>query len=183
MRGYAESGYAQESGEAGYQTRASSLHLRLLWAWTISLQQIGQYLVRKSAGGDLLDAILMARRTLCQFDRTAATARHEHVNVNLQLPRGSSRIPPRSHVLANCLDYLPSVPSDNVLSLSANICIWSARPALNACRSFKFASSAFFSAMRATSAGDWPDGCEPPREAEGFRRWDGSGRPEYDMVE
>lgn len=34
--------------------------------------------------------------------------------------------------------------------------------------------------MRASRTGDWPDVLWPA-EAEGWRRWDGKGRPEYDM--
>jgi hypothetical protein len=73
---------------------------------------------------------------------------------------------------------IPSVPSDNVPNLSASACIWSDSPALRACSSLRFASSAFFSAMRAMRTGDWPVVWEPPRDAEGLRRLEGRERPE-----
>lgn len=129
----------------------------------------------KSEGRHLLDAMLIARSTLCQLDNTAATA----VRATRQHRLGWHIAPPsRTATPAHGLwgKDVPSVPSERVWSFSASICIWSARPALSACRSLRFESSAFFSAMRASSTGDWPDGCEPPRELEGLRKWDARGR-------
>lgn len=66
----------------------------------------------------------------------------------------------------------PSVPSDKVVSFSASVCIWSARPALRACRSLSEASSAFLSAMRASRMGEWVGPWEPPSE-DCERMWEG----------
>lgn len=68
-----------------------------------------------------VEAMLMARSTLCQLPTTAAIA---------------------------------SVPSDNVDSFSSKASIWVATAALRSLSSFRFSSSAFFSSIRASSAGD-----------------------------
>ena len=78
---------------------------------------------------------------------------------------------PEEHVGA-VGESAPSVPSDKVVSFSASICIWSAKPALRACRSLSEASSAFFSAMRASRTGDWEGPAEPPSE-DCERMWEG----------
>jgi len=117
--------------------------------------------------GLIPDAILIARNTLCQFDRTAAMANRasqHHVNP-IKISSSQLSIPYHSHthILRSSIhpaksrahSHIPSVPELRVPSLSASICIWSARPALRACKSFKLASSAFFSAIRATRTGDW----------------------------
>jgi hypothetical protein len=83
-RGHAAWEFEQESVEAGGRIRPSFLHPHLLWASAIWLKtneftsrgNLGQWMPR----ADLLDAILIARSTLCQFDSTAATAVREHVN-------------------------------------------------------------------------------------------------------
>lgn len=105
------------------------------------------------------DAILIARRTLCQFDKTAATANIEPRLVTLSI--------------LEIIDS-PSVPSDKVESFSSNVCICIARPALRSLSSFRLSSSVFFSLMRATSSGDCVEACEPPME--GCRRLEVSGR-------
>lgn len=65
------------------------------------------------------------------------------------------------------------MPFERVDSFCSNISIWSASPALSACSSLRFASSAFFSFMRAISTGDAPEEGAP---MDWCRRWDASGR-------
>lgn len=124
--------------------------------------------------------MLIALSTLCQFDSTAATAEGGHVSALLYsraITRGACQGLPRGEFGWGGDE--PSVPSDRVDNFSASICIWSARPALRACRSLREASSAFFSAMRARRTGDWPEGCEPPRELDWLRMCEGRVRVGY----
>jgi hypothetical protein len=139
---------------SGLSASSSSFGLGILAA-QVSLRYF--FYSRKGVCRDSLEAMLMARRTLCQFERTAATA-------------GTCQYEPVGHIGRQ---NTPSVPLDSVCSLSASICIWSARPPLSACRSLRLASSAFFSAMRASSTGDC---CAAP-PSDWLRRCDGSGRP------
>lgn len=105
----------------------------------------------------------MARKTLCQFERTAATATRRIVEHQQQ-----------HKVIALSRAERPSVPSDNIDNFSSSVCICAASPALKSCSCFKFSSSARFSFIRARSIGDCADGCEPA--IEGCRRLELTGR-------
>jgi hypothetical protein len=74
------------------------------------------------------------------------------------------------------MDIVPSVPSLKVDNFCSNSAIWSAKPALKACSSLRFANSVFFSLMRARRAGDWFDEVDALL-MEPERRWEGMGRP------
>lgn len=55
-----------------------------------------------------------------------------------------------------CREFdVPSVPSDSVDSFCARASIWEATAALRSRSSFRCCSSAFFSSIRASRAGDW----------------------------
>lgn len=77
LQAHAASGFARGSEEAEAQPRTSSLHRRLLSAWEVWLRKSARYTRHTFSDEEhLLDAMLIARSTLCQFDSTAATARH-----------------------------------------------------------------------------------------------------------
>ena len=113
---------------------------------------------------NLLEAILIARRTLFQLPSTIATARGT-VSKSLEPPR--FWIP------------LPSVPSESVASFSSSICICPANPALRSRSCFRFSNSAFFSLMRAKSIGDCPVELDRfPEVVDPCRKWEGRVREE-----
>lgn len=68
---------------------------------------------------------------------------------------------------------MPSVPSDRVDSFFSKASICPATAALKSRSSLKLSSSAFFSSMRASNAGDCP---VDEVEALGARIWDESDR-------
>lgn len=113
----------------------------------------------------LLDAILMARMTLCQLPSTVAMA---VAGISFQV-----------HRMVIC--SLPSVPSDRVASFFSNIDICSARPALRSRNCFRFSNSALFSLIRATRRGDGPDEDELPYPPDACREWEDSDRAELYM--
>jgi len=102
--------------------------------------------------------MLIARKTLCQLERTAATA----------------VLPVRRFILyRSIIEHIPSVPFDNVDSLSSSSCIWFASWALRSRSSIRLFNSTFFSLTRARSAG----GCGPPGpDIEGWRRLEDGAR-------
>ena len=110
--------YEQASGEVGLLTPAfwiQLLPLRPLWVLKFSLKErlAPQTLKeRREESGYILDAMLIARSTLCQFDSTAAIAI-------------ASRSQHRFCVYAGfaVLIALPSVPSESVASFSSSVCI------------------------------------------------------------
>ena len=73
--------YEQASGEVGHLILAfwiQLLPLRPLWAWKFSLSKrtvsSANSKERREESDYILDAMLIARSTLCQFDSTAAIA-------------------------------------------------------------------------------------------------------------
>lgn len=135
--------FSQESEVKGFRHQVSSVsplprYLQSLWALEVSLswKSVGNFTTIDAE--DLLDAILIARRTLCQFPNTVATARRSQYR------------PP----LNSLRDSVPSVPSESVDNFSSSICICPAKPALRSRNCFRFSSSAFFSFIRARRMGD-----------------------------
>lgn len=81
------------------------------------------------------------------------------------------------------IHHLPSVPSERVANFSSSIDICPAKPALRSLNCFKFSNSAFFSLIRATRRGDWPEDVELALfPLEGWRRCEGRGRLELYMT-
>lgn len=72
---------------------------------------------------------------------------------------------------------IPSVPFDRVDNFCSRASIWFATAALRSRISLRCSSSAFFSSMRANSAGDCP-----LVEALGARIWEDNDRVGYDMI-
>jgi hypothetical protein len=80
-------------------------------------------------------------------------------------------------------DIIPSVPSESVASFSSSTCICPANAPLKSLNCFRFASSAFFSLIRARSIGDCPEGFEArlAEASELWRRWEGRGLEGFDI--
>lgn len=80
----------------------------ILRLWYLHYTDISLHLRVARQQRILLEAIWIALSTLCQFDRTAATAEARQFLANTALPR---------------IVCLPSVPSDSVASFSSSVCI------------------------------------------------------------
>jgi len=81
VQAHVESVCGRGSVEAEGLALCSSLHLDplLFWvseAWLCASKNDVSHIARRAAGNHSLDAILIALKTLCQFDNTAATAIH-----------------------------------------------------------------------------------------------------------